>query len=178
MPSSFRPLITIVIEVYWPAWLKLVRSAHRLAQWQKFNVLLVSVNPFKGIICGLAQHVLNWANFFFANLVRGIRRTWKKFGEHSWFLIGWTFPSEYSTNCDEAMFGIQRVSLNIFWEYSPSSANLGLWLVESKESSPVDEEEITIKMDDGVHTSLSSEGTDILRTCGMRSLVSETQIYI
>ena len=75
VPSSFRPLITIVIEVYWPAWLKLVRSAHRLAQWQKFNVLLVSVNPFKGIICGLAQHVLNWANFFFANLVRGIRRT-------------------------------------------------------------------------------------------------------
>ena len=32
-------------------------------------------------------------------------------------------------------------------------------LVESKESSPVDKEEIQIKMDDSVDTSLASEGT-------------------
>ena len=35
----------------------------------------------------------------------------------------------------------------------------------------MDEEEI--KMDDGVHTLLSSEGTGLLQTCGMRSLVSD-----
>ena len=34
-----------------------------------------------------------------------------------------------------------------------------LWSVESKESSPVDEEEI--KMDDGVDISLASEGIDV-----------------
>ena len=36
-----------------------------------------------------------------------------------------------------------------------------LWLTESKESSPVDEVEIKIKMDDGVVTSLASEGVDL-----------------
>ena len=37
----------------------------------------------------------------------------------------------------------------MFWEYSPSSANLASdWL--RAESPPVDEEEIEIKMDDGV----------------------------
>ena len=45
---------------------------------------------------------------------------------------------------------------------SPCSGNIrtvrrNLPLVESKESSPVDEEEIKIKMDDGVGTSLASE---------------------
>ena len=52
-------------------------------------------------------------------------------------------------NCDEAMFGVQKASLNMFWEYSPSLANLASdWL--RAESSPVDEEAIKIKMDDGV----------------------------
>ena len=55
----------------------------------------------------------------------------------------------YSSNCDEAIFGAQKVSLNMFWEYSPRSTNLvSDWL--RAESSPVDEEEIKIKMDDGV----------------------------
>ena len=36
-----------------------------------------------------------------------------------------------------------------------------LWLVESKESSPVDKEEIKIKMGDRVDTSLASEGIDL-----------------
>ena len=35
-------------------------------------------------------------------------------------------------------------------------------LAESKESSPVGEEEIKIKMDEGVDTSLTSEGTDLV----------------
>ena len=34
-------------------------------------------------------------------------------------------------------------------------------MIESKESSPVDEEEIKIKMDDGVDSSLASEGIDL-----------------
>ena len=63
--------------------------------------------------------VLNWANVYFANLVLG-----------------------YSTNCDEAMFGIQKASLNMFWEYSPSLTNLSSdWLRSEIECSPVDEQE-------------------------------------
>ena len=47
---------------------------------------------------------------------------------------------EYSLNCDEAIFGVQKASLNMFWEYSPYSTNLASdWL--RAESSPVDEEE-------------------------------------
>ena len=38
----------------------------------------------------------------------------------------------------------------------------------------MDEEEIKIKIDDGVDNSLTSEGTYLL-TCGRRSLVSENQ---
>ena len=36
-----------------------------------------------------------------------------------------------------------------------------LWLNESKERPPVDQEDIKIKMDDGVDTSLASEGFDL-----------------
>ena len=47
----------------------------------------------------------------------------------------------------------------MFWEYSPSSATIASdWL--RAESSPVNKEEIKIKMDDRVDTSLASEGTD------------------
>ena len=38
----------------------------------------------------------------------------------------------------------------MFWEYSPSSEKHCLCLVESKESSSVEEEELKIKMDDRV----------------------------
>ena len=65
-----------------------------------------------------------------------------------------------SLNCDEAMFGVQKSSLNMFWEYSPSSTNIGSDWLRAK-SSPVDEEEIKMKMDDGVDTSLASEGFDL-----------------
>ena len=51
-----------------------------------------------------------------------------------------------------------KASLNMFWEYSPSSVNLASdWL--RAESSPVEEEEI--KMNDDVDTSLASEGIDL-----------------
>ena len=56
------------------------------------------------------------------------------------------------------MLGVQKASLNMFWEYSPSSVNLASdWL--RAESSPVEEEEI--KMNDDVDTSLASEGIDL-----------------
>ena len=59
------------------------------------------------------------------------------------------YSSDYSSNCDEAIFRVQKVSLNMFWEYSPYSTNLvSDWL--RAVSSPVDEEEIKIKMDDGI----------------------------
>ena len=67
---------------------------------------------------------------------------------------------EYSSNCEPAIFGVQKASLNMFWEYSPSSANTASdWL--RAESSLVDEVEIKIKMDDGVDISLASEGIDL-----------------
>ena len=70
------------------------------------------------------------------------------------------YSSGYSSNRDEAIFGAQKASLNMFWEYSPSSANIASdWL--RAESSPVNEEEIKIKMDDSVDTSLAWEGTDL-----------------
>ena len=60
-------------------------------------------------------------------------------------------------NCDEAIFGIQKASLNMFWEYSPSSANITSDWLRAK-SSPVDEEEIKM---DGVDISLASKGIDL-----------------
>ena len=48
-------------------------------------------------------------------------------------------------------------------------------MVESKESSPVDEEERKIKMDDGVSTSFASEGIDLFVALWRRRLVSGTQ---
>ena len=66
--------------------------------------------------------------------------------------------SGFMSNCDEAIFGVQKASLNMFWEYLPSSANVASdWL--RAESSPVDEEEI--KMNDGVDISLASKRTDL-----------------
>ena len=48
----------------------------------------------------------------------------------------------------------------MFREYSPSSANIASdWL--RAESSPADEEEINIKMYDGVDTSLASKRTGL-----------------
>ena len=66
---------------------------------------------------------------------------------------------EYSSNCDEAIFGVQKSSLNMFREYLPSSANIVSDWLRAK-SSPVNEEERK-KMDDGVNTSLASEGIDL-----------------
>ena len=37
--------------------------------------------------------VLNWTDFCFTNLVRGVWWTWKKFGKLSSFITGWTFTS-------------------------------------------------------------------------------------
>ena len=64
-----------------------------------------------------------------------------------------------STKCDEAMFGVQKASLYLLWEYSPISANIASDWLRANESSPVDEEKI--KIDDGVDSSLVSERIDL-----------------
>ena len=65
--------------------------------------------------------VLNWANVC-------SRTELEVFGKPNWFLIGRTFlrePSwEYSLNCDAAILGAQKASLNMFWEHSPYVKNI------------------------------------------------------
>ena len=77
--------------------------------------------------------VFNWANFCFADLVE----------PRKGYIRG---PKSFA----------QHV-LGIFAQFGESC----LLLVESKESSPVGEEEIKIKMHDCVDTSPASEGTDL-----------------
>ena len=37
--------------------------------------------------------------------------------------------SGFASNCDEAIYGVQKASLHMFWEYSPCSTNLASdWL--------------------------------------------------
>ena len=72
------------------------------------------------------KSVLNWANVSTRTLL-------EVFGEASWFLTGRTFlrePSwEYLSNCDEAIFGVRKASLNMFWVHSPYSTNIASdWL--------------------------------------------------
>ena len=86
------------------------------------------------------------------------------------------YSLEYSSNCDEAILGVQKILLNVFWEYSPDLTNLvSDWL--RAESSPVDEEEI--KMDDVARYFTCFGGICLyLLTCGRCSLVSGTHIDI
>ena len=49
----------------------------------------------------------------------------------------------------------------MFWEYRTGLANIVSDWLRAK-SSPVDEEEMKIKMDDGVDTSLASDGIYLL----------------
>ena len=69
--------------------------------------------------------------------------------------------SGYSTNRDEAMFGIQKAPLNMFREYSPSSTNLASDWLRAKEFLLWTRRKEKEKMDDGVDTLLISEGTDL-----------------
>ena len=85
------------------------------------------------------------------------------------------YSSDYSLNCDEAIFGVQKALLNMFWEHSPSSMNtVSDWL--RAKSSPVDEEKNKTKKWTRVSldTSLALEDDFFyLLTCG--SPVSGTQ---
>ena len=86
------------------------------------------------------------------------------------------YSSGFSSNCDEVIFEVQKALLNMFWEYSPSSTKLvSDWL--RAESSPVYEEEIKIKIDDGIARYFTRFGgiLFVCFTCGRRSLVSGTQ---
>ena len=50
--------------------------------------------------------------------------------EHSWeYSANLAGSWEYSSNCDEAIFGVQKASLNMFWEHPPYSTNIASdWL--------------------------------------------------
>ena len=70
------------------------------------------------------------------------------------------YSLEYSSNCDEAIFGVQKASFNMFWEYSPYSKNHASDCLRA-ESSPVDGEEKKKKekrMTVSLGTSLASQG--------------------
>ena len=60
------------------------------------------------------------------------------------------------------MFVVQKASLKMFWGYSPSSANLVSDWLKAKTALPCmrKKKKKKKKMDDGVDTSLASEGTD------------------
>ena len=77
--------------------------------------------------------VLNWVNFWFTNLVWGVHQTVMKL-------------------CLGPKIFAQHVP-GIFAQFAESC----LWMVDSKESSSVDEEERKGKMDDGIDTSLALE---------------------
>ena len=95
------------------------------------------------------------------------------FGELGELLLR-EYSSEYSSNCDEAIFRVKKSSLNMFWEYSPSSTNLAHdWL--KAQSCPVNEEERKIEMDDRVDTSLVWRELTYLLNCGRQSHVSWIQ---
>ena len=77
---------------------------------------------------------------------------------------------EYSSNCDEAIFGVQKASLNMFWGHSPYLTNIASdWL---RAELSWDEEEEKEKKWTAV--SLRKEFVYLL-TCGRRSFVSVTQ---
>ena len=66
------------------------------------------------------------------------------FDEASCFLIGPTFLREpsrkYSSNYDEGIYGVQKASLNMFWEHSGYSTIIFSGWLRAK-GSPVAEEE-------------------------------------
>ena len=90
-----------------PPFPKLVESSLSMF----FVYFILNLSFFRAIVCHLIKPVLNRANFCFANLVRGIRRTATKL-----------------------CLGSKKFSLSMFWEYSPSSANLASDWLRAKRS--------------------------------------------
>ena len=76
------------------------------------------------------------------------------------------------------MFGVQNASLDMLWEYSPSSANLASDWLRAKTAllwmrkKGLEREE---KVDDGADTSLASERSDPFVVLWRRRLASGTQ---
>ena len=82
--------------------------------------------------------------------------------------------SEYLSNYDEAVFGVQKTSLTMFRKYSPSSANIVFdWLRAKRALLWMREKEQTW-MRVSILLSLRSEMTYFM-TCGRLSRVSGTQ---
>ena len=103
----------------------------------------------------------------------------KKLGELTSFLTERTFTSRTGFEWfDEAVFGVQNASLDMLWEYSPSSANLASDWLRAKRAllwMRMKGLEIERKVDDDADTSLASESSDLFLSCGRRRLVSGTQ---
>ena len=65
---------------------------------------------------------------------------------------------------DEAMFGVQKASLDMLWDYSPSSANIASdWLRAKRALLQTRKKRLErqIKMDDCVDISLASEEVEL-----------------
>ena len=82
---------------------------------------------------------------------------------------------EYSSNCDEAIFGVEKASLSMFWEDSPYSTNIAFGWLRAELSCGWGRN----KIKNGwrcrwVLHSLRRKFVYLL-TCGRRSLVSGTQ---
>ena len=110
--------------------------------------------------------VLNWANVFFANLAGSIRR--------SYLVLNWAnFSSRtYLEVFVEAIFGVQKASLNMFREHSPYWTIIASdWLRAELSCGRRNKKQKNKKK---VLHSLRREFVYLL-TCGRRNLVSETQ---
>ena len=69
--------------------------------------------------------------------------------------------SGYSSNCDEATFGVQKALLNMFWEYSPSLANTASDWLSAKRALPRMRKKEKYKWNNRVDTSVDLEGIDL-----------------
>ena len=124
--------------------------------------------------------VLNWTNICFANIVRGVRQTWKKFGELSSLLTRRNF---YFANLVRTVrrtatnlcSGIKTLRSTFSGNCSSSSTNLvSDWL--KPESSPMEEEKTGTATHGWWLFSLSLRRKwPHLWTCGRVSVICGTQ---
>ena len=100
------------------------------------------IEPRPSCLPASVKPVLNWANVSSRTLL-------EVFGEASWFLIGPTFLRESSWKYSSKLYlGSKKLRSTCSWNIRPIRRSLPL--IGWEQSSPVDEEKIKIKMDDGV----------------------------
>ena len=103
---------------------------------------VLKLKSIKISVQGPFKPVLNWASVCSRNQL-------EVFSEPSWFLIGQTFLHEPSLEyLSKVYLGSQKLHSTCSGNIRPIRRTLPL--IGWEQSSPVDEEEIKIKMDDGV----------------------------